>query len=141
MHIKMRNTVIIALLFFTITIGNTFNATAQTLSQIEGTVWEYLWDNSMHRDFIAFVSNDRAISYSYELDEFEISNYCIHKDTIITTTTNMADELYRERLIGSISYFYKNEGACLVLLFTTFKYVDGQTKKEYPNEPYKLHLK
>jgi hypothetical protein len=137
----MKNTVIVASLFFTITIGNTFNATAQTLSQIEGTVWEYLWDDNMHRDFIAFVSNDRAVSYSFELDEFEISNYCIHEDTIITTTSNMADESYRERPIGSMSYFYKNEGVCLVLLFTTIKYVDGQLQKTYPDEPYKLCLK
>ncbi|MBR5778333.1 MAG: hypothetical protein IKY22_07735 [Bacteroidales bacterium] len=35
------------------TIGNMSNAVAQTHSKLEGTIWEYVWDDEMRRDFIA----------------------------------------------------------------------------------------
>ena len=35
------------------TIGNISNAVAQAHSKLEGTIWEYVWDDEMRRDFIA----------------------------------------------------------------------------------------
>ena len=43
----------------------------------------------MRRDFIAFVSDDKALSYSLEVDEFETSDYYINDDTIIVTTSDI----------------------------------------------------
>lgn len=71
------------------TIGNISNAVAQAHSKLEGTIWEYVWDDEMRRDFIAFVSDDKALSYSLEVNEFEISDYYINDDTIIVTTSNI----------------------------------------------------
>lgn len=121
------------------TIGNISNVVAQTFSQIEGTIWEYLWDDSLHRDFIAFVSDNKSFSYSYELDEFEISNYRINDDTIMITTSDI-DNTHNERPIISIIYYYKKENNFLVLLFTILRYEDGY-KREIPSESYRLNKK
>lgn len=112
---------------------------AQTYSSMDGTIWEYVWDDNMHRDFIAFISDVKAISYSYELDEFEISNYYINNDTIIVTTTDI-DDAYNERTIVSITYYYKNRNDFLDLLFVIFRYEDGY-RKEMPTESYRLYRK
>lgn len=112
---------------------------AQSHSSIEGTIWEYVWDDSIHRDFIAFVSENKSLGYSLELDEFEISNYYINNDTIIVTTTDI-DDAYNERTIVSITYYYKNRNDFLDLLFVIFRYEDGY-RKEMPTESYRLYRK
>ena len=121
------------------TIGNISNVVAQTFSQIEGTIWEYLWDDSLHRDFIAFVSDNKSFSYSYELDEFEISNYRINDDTIMITTSDI-DNTHNERPIISTIYYYKKENNFLILLFTILRYEDGY-KREIPSESYRSNKK
>ena len=112
---------------------------AQTYSSMEGTIWEYVWDDNMHRDFIAFISDVKAISYSYELDEFEISNYIVDNDTIVVTTTDV-DNAHNERPIVSITYYYKKGDDFLDLLFVIFRYEDGY-RKEMPTESYRLYRK
>jgi hypothetical protein len=93
----------------------------------------------MHRDFIAFISDVKAISYSYELDEFEISNYIVDNDTIVVTTTDV-DNAHNERPIVSITYYYKKGDDFLDLLFVIFRYEDGY-RKEMPTESYRLYRK
>ena len=112
---------------------------AQTYSSMDGTIWEYVWDDNMHRDFIAFISDVKAISYSYELDEFEISNYIVDNDTIVVTTTDV-DNAHNERPIVSITYYYKKGDDFLDLLFVIFRYEDGY-RKEMPTESYRLYRK
>ena len=112
---------------------------AQTYSSMEGTIWEYVWDDNMHRDIIAFISDVKAISYSYELDEFEISNYIVDNDTIVVTTTDV-DNAHNERPIVSITYYYKKGDDFLDLLFVIFRYEDGY-RKEMPTESYRLYRK
>lgn len=112
---------------------------AQTYSSMEGTIWEYVWDDNMHRDFIAFISDVKAISYFYELDEFEISNYIVDNDTIVVTTTDV-DNAHNERPIVSITYYYKKGDDFLDLLFVIFRYEDGY-RKEMPTESYRLYRK
>ena len=112
---------------------------AQTYSSMEGTIWEYVWDDNMHRDFIAFISDVKAISYSYELDEFEISNYIVDNDTIVVTTTDV-DNAHNERPIVSITYYYKKGDDFLDLLFVIFRYEDGY-RKEMPTKSYRLYRK
>lgn len=121
------------------TIGNISNAVAQAHSKLEGTIWEYVWDDEMRRDFIAFVSDDKALSYSLEVDEFEISDYYINDDTIIVTTSDI-DNTHNERPIVSTIYYFKKENDFLVLLFVIFKYEDGYIRKT-PIDPYKLYKK
>ena len=72
MQFEMRRNILFILILSIITIGNESNAIAQTYSSIEGTIWEYVWGDNIHRDFIAFVSENKSLSYSFELDEFEI---------------------------------------------------------------------
>ena len=68
MWFKMRRFLIVISVLL---VAGSRSVVAQTYSSMEGTIWEYVWDDNMHRDFIAFISDVKAISYSYELDEFE----------------------------------------------------------------------
>ena len=135
----MRRNILFILILSIITIGNESNAIAQTYSSIEGTIWEYVWGDNIHRDFIAFVSENKSLSYSFELDEFEISNYIVDNDTIVVTTTDV-DNAHNERPIVSITYYYKNRNDFLDFLFVIFTYEDGY-RKEMPTKSYKLYRK
>ena len=136
MWFKMRRFLIVISVLL---VAGSRSVVAQTYSSMEGTIWEYVWDDNMHRDFIAFISDVKAISYSYELDEFEISNYIVDNDTIVVTTTDV-DNAHNERPIVSITYYYKKGDDFLDLLFVIFRYEDGY-RKEMPTESYRLYRK
>lgn len=114
---------------------------AQTDYQLERTIWEHLWDNNMHRDFLVFVSKSKSISYSFELDEFDFLNYRINNDTIIMTMYNDLNNEYAERITDSITYYYKNKNDHLILLMSVFHYENGQSRKLFPEEHYILYKK
>ena len=139
MQFEMRRNILFILILSIITIGNESNAIAQTYSSIEGTIWEYVWGDNIYRDFIAFVSENKSLSYSFELDEFEISNYIVDNDTIVVTTTDV-DNAHNERPIVSITYYYKNRNDFLDFLFVIFTYEDGY-RKEIPTKTYRLYRK
>ena len=136
MWFKMRRFLIVISVLL---VAGSRSVVAQTYSSMDGTIWEYVWDDNMHRDFIAFVSENKSLGYSLELDEFEISNYYINNDTIIVTTTDI-DDAYNERTIVSITYYYKNRNDFLDLLFVIFRYEDGY-RKEMPTESDRLYRK
>ena len=141
MYLKMK---MIRQLFLAVSvavIGNCSHVAAQTYYQLERTVWEHLWDNNMHRDFLVFVSENKSISYSYELDEFEFLNYRIHNDTIIMTTYNNLNNEFAERNTDSITYYYVNKNDHLLLLMSVFHYEDGQSRELFPEEHYILYKK
>ena len=120
-------------------IGNCSHVAAQTDCRIERTIWEHLWDNNMHRDFLVFASESKSISYSYELDEFEFLNYRIHNDTIIMTTYNDLNNDFAERNTDSIAYYYEIKNDHLLLLMSVFYYKDGLSRVLFPEEHYILY--
>jgi|GEM_PF-2857323 len=114
---------------------------AQTHCQLEGTVWEYYWHNGMQKDFVAFVSESKSISYSYELDEFEFLKYRVRNDTLIMTTCNVLNDVYTERPVDSITYYYKKENSRLILLLSVLHYKDGHNRNLLPSDSYILQKK
>ena len=122
-------------------IGNFSHVAAQIHYQLERTIWEHLWDNNLHKDFIAFVSESKAINYSYELDEFEFLNYHVRNDTIIMTTCNVSNDVFTERPVDSITYYYEKENNRLILLQSVFHCADGQSRRLFSNDSYILYKK
>lgn len=133
------NKCLIAIIFFVI-VENQSYVIAQTHCQFEGTIWEYFWDKSLHRDFVAFVSENKAISYSYELDEFEFLYYRVRTDTIIMTTCIVMNNAFTESPVDSITYIFKNESNHLLLL-SVFYYENWQIRRLFPDKIYTLYKK
>lgn len=117
---------------------------AQNTFSLNNTIWEYRWEND-HRDFIAFLGANRAICYSYEIDNFEFCEYSIKNDTIIISTNDIFYAgKYSENPIDSIVYNYKidKNNKCLYLLcaFCLRKY-GNEWERLNIDETYKLCIK
>ena len=108
-------------------------------SGLQGTVWVHHWATDMDRDFVAFITDDKAFSYSYENDEYEFCEYHVYGDTLKMTTLTDAKTQEDERNLEHTDYYYKLDKDYIVLEKTVFSYDGNDTRVFIPTNEYKLH--
>lgn len=127
----------LTLLLFSICILNVDNSYAQNTSLLANTVWEFQWDKNLHRDFILFCDN-KAVYYSYEIDEFEFLEYTVQSDTVILSTSSVYDKHDGELRNETVIYYFLLNNNCLSLLFSLRKKDEDRKYFYYPSNPYIL---